>query len=99
MFRRTIRRSLGLGLNPVLSEGAGPDVGGQDVVQGRVGGAPVGGEGVLHGVGDVQEGEVAGQEVLHSDFVGGGQDGRVGAAAPAGLQGKAQAGKLFHVWD
>src|SRR2546428_6379183 len=86
-------------LHPVLGEGARPGVCGEDFVEGGVGDRLVGGEGVFDGVGDVEEADVAGEEVLDGDLVCGGEDSGAGAAAAAGLEGQRQAGELFHVWN
>src|SRR3989304_9786698 len=85
-------KELCLGLDPVLAPGARGGAGGEDVVQGWVGGSGVGGEGVFDDAGDVGEAEVAGEEVLNGHLVCGAEDGGEGAAAAAGFQGQAEAG-------
>ena len=57
----------------------------------------MGGEGAFDDAGDVCEAEVAGQEVLNGDLIGGAEDGGEGAAVAARFQGQAEAGIAFHV--
>ena len=71
---------------------ARPGIGRQDVVQSGVGDAVVRVQRIIDDFRDSREADLSGKEALHGDLVGGGQYGRIGAAAVPGLQRQRQAG-------
>ena len=57
----------------------------------------MGDEGVFDDAGDVCEAEVAGEEVLDGNLVGGAEDGRESAGPAAGLEGQGEAGVPLYI--